>query len=80
MDLPRVSGDVVIVRSTIELVHNIGLTVVAEGVEEEATLKILVDDGCDVAQGYFFSRPCPAQELTTWLNNSPFGAGLKSPR
>jgi hypothetical protein len=67
-------GDAVIVRSTIGLAHNLGLTVVAEGVEDEATLEMLVKDGCDIAQGYFFSRPCPAEELTTWLTESPFGA------
>jgi EAL domain-containing protein (putative c-di-GMP-specific phosphodiesterase class I) len=63
-----------IVRSTIELAHNLGLTVVAEGIEDEAALKILVEDGCDIAQGYFFSRPCSGQELTEWLTESPFGA------
>jgi diguanylate cyclase (GGDEF)-like protein/PAS domain S-box-containing protein len=74
MNLPSVPGDAVIVRSTIELAHNLGLTVVAEGVEDEAALEILVEDGCDSAQGYFFSPPCPADELTTWLTESPFGA------
>jgi diguanylate cyclase (GGDEF)-like protein/PAS domain S-box-containing protein len=73
MNLCTVRGDATIVRSTIELAHNLGLTVVAEGIEEEAALQILVDDGCDVGQGYFFSRPCPAEELTAWLMESPFG-------
>jgi EAL domain-containing protein (putative c-di-GMP-specific phosphodiesterase class I) len=73
MHLPAVAGDAVIVRSTIELAHNLGLTVVAEGVEDEAALDMLVDDGCDSAQGYYFSRPCSAEELTTWLAESPFG-------
>jgi diguanylate cyclase (GGDEF)-like protein/PAS domain S-box-containing protein len=73
MNLCTVRGDATIVRSTIELAHNLGLTVVAEGIEEEAALQILVDDGCDIGQGYFFSRPCPAEELTAWLTESPFG-------
>jgi diguanylate cyclase (GGDEF)-like protein/PAS domain S-box-containing protein len=74
MHITSVTGDAMIVRSTIELAHNLGLTVVAEGIEDEAALKILVEDGCDIAQGYFFSRPCSGQELTEWLTESPFGA------
>jgi EAL domain-containing protein (putative c-di-GMP-specific phosphodiesterase class I) len=77
VNLPSVPGDAVIVRSTIELGHNLGLTVVAEGVEDEAALEILVENGCDLAQGYFFSRPCPADELTSWLTDSPFGARVE---
>jgi diguanylate cyclase (GGDEF)-like protein/PAS domain S-box-containing protein len=80
MHLATVAGDAMIVRSTIELAHNLGLTVVAEGIEDAATLEILVQDGCDVAQGYFFSRPCPADELTAWLTDSPYGALVKSTR
>jgi diguanylate cyclase (GGDEF)-like protein/PAS domain S-box-containing protein len=76
MHLPTVAGDAVIVRSIIELAHNLGLTVVAEGVEGEAALEMLVEDGCDSAQGYHFSRPCPADELTAWLTESPFGAAV----
>jgi diguanylate cyclase (GGDEF)-like protein len=77
MHLPSVASDAVIVRSTIELAHNLGLTVVAEGVEDEAALALLIEDGCDSAQGYYFSRPCPAEELTAWLNESPFGAAAR---
>jgi len=72
--LPSVASDAVIVRSTIELAHNLGLTVVAEGVEDETSLAMLIEDGCDSAQGYYFSRPCPAEQLTAWLTQSPFGA------
>jgi diguanylate cyclase (GGDEF)-like protein/PAS domain S-box-containing protein len=72
--LPSAAGDAVIVRSTIELAHNLGLTVVAEGVENEEALELLVEHRCDSAQGYFFSRPCAADELTAWLTESPFGA------
>ena len=79
-NMPSSSGDAVIVHSTIELAHNLGLRVVAEGVEDLAALEMLVQDGCDIAQGFFFSRPVPAQELTTWLTESPFGASVKISR
>jgi diguanylate cyclase (GGDEF)-like protein len=52
-----------IVRSTIELGHNLGLAVVAEGVETEEVWSRLVDLGCDAAQGYLLSRPVPAADL-----------------
>ena len=55
--------DLAIVRSTIELGHNLGLEVVAEGVEDQATWDRLVELGCDVIQGYHLSRPLPANEL-----------------
>jgi diguanylate cyclase (GGDEF)-like protein/PAS domain S-box-containing protein len=73
-DLASVPGDAVIVRSTIDLAHNLGLTVVAEGVEEEAALALLVKYGCDIGQGYYFSPPRTAEELTQWLAESPYGA------
>jgi diguanylate cyclase (GGDEF)-like protein/PAS domain S-box-containing protein len=59
--------DAVIVRSTIDLGRNLGLQVVAEGVETEDGWQQLADLGCDVAQGYFLSRPVPAEELGDWL-------------
>jgi diguanylate cyclase (GGDEF)-like protein/PAS domain S-box-containing protein len=61
--------DVIIVRSTIELGHQLGLRVVAEGVEDELTAGLLVEYRCDFAQGYFFSRPVPADELTVLLSD-----------
>jgi EAL domain-containing protein (putative c-di-GMP-specific phosphodiesterase class I) len=71
------SDDAVIVRSTIELAHNMGLKVVAEGVEDTRTLDMLHGYHCDVAQGYLISRPLPAGEATQWLHrtqNAPFNA------
>jgi diguanylate cyclase (GGDEF)-like protein/PAS domain S-box-containing protein len=59
--------DPVIVRSIIELAHNLGLAVVAEGVEDGVALERLGTYGCDRAQGYFLGRPCPAEELTARL-------------
>jgi diguanylate cyclase (GGDEF)-like protein/PAS domain S-box-containing protein len=69
--LARVSDDAIIVHSTIELAHNLGLKVVAEGVEDEAVLKILTEYGCDAAQGYFFSRPVSAEEITEQVAQLP---------
>jgi EAL domain-containing protein (putative c-di-GMP-specific phosphodiesterase class I) len=59
--------DAFIVRSTIDLGRNLGLQVVAEGVETEAVWDQLALLGCDVAQGYYLTRPLPADELTQWL-------------
>ena len=59
--------DQIIVRSTIELAHNMGLHVVAEGIEDEFSLNWLAEHDCELAQGYFISRPKPANELTSWL-------------
>jgi len=56
-----------IVRSTIELAHNLGLKVVAEGIENEIAWNILRSYGCDQAQGYYMSKPVPAIELEVWL-------------
>ncbi|MGA2520524.1 MAG: bifunctional diguanylate cyclase/phosphodiesterase [Acidimicrobiales bacterium] len=55
--------DLELVRATIELGHAMGLRVVAEGIEDAATLDVLSDLGCDLAQGYFISRPMPPEEL-----------------
>jgi diguanylate cyclase (GGDEF)-like protein len=57
-----------IVRSTIELGHNLGLTVVAEGVETDHELAELRRYGCDAAQGYYFARPMPAAAFERWLS------------
>ncbi len=59
--------DSVIVRSTIELGHNLGLEVVAEGVEDQASLEQLERLGCDLAQGYYLSPPLPAEQFERWL-------------
>ena len=63
--------DEVIVRSTIDLGHNLGLSVVAEGVETRAVMERLAPLGCDVAQGYYLGRPMPAEELEIWLDHHP---------
>jgi diguanylate cyclase (GGDEF)-like protein len=67
---PMLKGesDLIIVRSTINLGHDLGLRVIAEGVEDEQTLARLARLGCDLAQGYHVSRPLPAAGFTEWLD------------
>jgi EAL domain-containing protein (putative c-di-GMP-specific phosphodiesterase class I) len=59
--------DATIVRSTIDLGRNLGLEVVAEGVESEPIWNTLRELGCTIAQGYYLSRPVPPAELGEWL-------------
>lgn len=61
------AGDIKIVRSTIDLGHNMGLRVVAEGIETEDAWRLLSELGCDQGQGYFMSRPIPADQFLPWL-------------
>jgi len=67
MNMAESDNDAVIVRSTIDLARNLGLHVVAEGVETEQAWDQLSELGCTLAQGYYLSRPVPAAELTDWL-------------
>jgi EAL domain-containing protein (putative c-di-GMP-specific phosphodiesterase class I) len=60
-------GDLAVVRSIVELGHSLGLTVVAEGVEEDIARDQLAAMGCDVAQGYLISRPLSETRLEAWL-------------
>jgi diguanylate cyclase (GGDEF)-like protein len=60
-------GDLAVVRAIVDLGHSLGLTVVAEGVEEDATRDQLLEMGCDVAQGYLISRPLGAERFDAWL-------------
>jgi diguanylate cyclase (GGDEF)-like protein len=64
-------SDAVIVRSTIDLARNLGLRVIAEGVEDETTWDLLAALGCDAAQGYYLSRPVPAHAFAGWLQRTP---------
>jgi len=59
----------VIVRSTIDLAHNLGLTVVAEGVESEEVKSQLLAMGCDAAQGSFISEPRSAAAMAEWMGD-----------
>lgn len=71
LNMERDLDDTKIVRSTIDLGHNIGLRVVAEGVETKIVWELLARMGCDQAQGYYMSRPIPADEFAAWAVTWP---------
>jgi diguanylate cyclase (GGDEF)-like protein len=66
-DMATDRGNYVLVESAVDLGHNLGLTVVAEGVEDEPVVAALSDLGCDVAQGYYFARPLPPAQFAEFL-------------
>jgi EAL domain-containing protein (putative c-di-GMP-specific phosphodiesterase class I) len=74
IDMKLDSNDAVIVRATIDLAHNMSLRVVAEGVENPETLRLLTSLGCDVVQGFFVSQALPYDELIQWLSKSAWSA------
>jgi diguanylate cyclase (GGDEF)-like protein len=71
-DMNRSDSDAAIVRSTIDLAHSLGLGVVAEGIEDEETWAQLESMGCDLAQGYFLSRPLTPEAFSEWLTQTAF--------
>jgi diguanylate cyclase (GGDEF)-like protein len=77
MSMATSDDDAFIVRATIDLGRNLGLRVVAEGVETETVWNRLGELGCDVGQGYYLSRPVPATELTRWLIAARSGRTLQ---
>lgn len=70
IDMVENENDAVIVRSTIDLAHNLGLKVIAEGVETRDAWHSLSMLGCDCSQGYFMGKPMPAEKLEAWLRES----------
>jgi EAL domain-containing protein (putative c-di-GMP-specific phosphodiesterase class I)/ActR/RegA family two-component response regulator len=60
-------SDLVMVQKTIEIGHALGMKVVGEGVETQEQLDLLYANGCDIVQGYFFSRPLPLKDMQAWL-------------
>lgn len=68
-NLPDDHNNCSIVEAVISMAHQLGLTIVAEGVEETRQLAFLRDRGCDIIQGYYFSRPLPADKFTEWWRN-----------
>ena len=77
MEMNEDENDAMIVRSTIDLAHNLGLEVVAEGVESEEALNLLRLLDCDGAQGYYISRPMSVTALEQWLLDSPYCANME---
>jgi len=78
--MTRNENDAAIVRTSIDLGHNLGLEVVAEGVETEDVLKRLGELGCDTAQGHYISRPLSTDEFTEWLKQSAWGPAKRNPK
>ncbi|RPI48068.1 MAG: EAL domain-containing protein [Acidobacteria bacterium] len=72
-DMATDADDATIVRSTVELAHNMGLKVVAEGVEDQTSYDLLARLGCDYAQGYLMGRPQSAEQFQRWLRESAWG-------
>jgi len=70
MDVASNRQDVAIVRSIIELGHNLGFKVIAEGVETGSSWDMLSSLGCDAAQGFHISKPLPESHFTSWLSAS----------
>ena len=75
--MTRSDADAAIVRTVIDLAHNLGKQVCAEGVETEATANRLREMGCDLAQGFWIGRAMPADELMRWLRATSWGLQLR---
>jgi len=75
VNMTKNEQDLVIVRSTIDLAHNLGMSVVAEGLESEEHLCLLRELGCNVGQGFFISEPQPIEALTGWFDRAPWRIG-----
>jgi len=71
--------DALLVRSTIDLAHSLGMKVTAEGVETDLAMSLLAGMGCDIAQGYYIARPMPLADLLGFLTEAK-AAPAQSPR
>lgn len=78
-DLGANPEDVAIVRAIITMAHNLGMTVVAEGVETPCHLEHLIRERCDYVQGYYISRPVPAEQMETMLREQGSSRGASLP-
>ncbi len=78
MNMKTNQNDEVIVRAIIDLAHNLGLRVVAEGAESQDEWDMLARFDCDIVQGYYISRPQPAEDITAWLRKT-FGVKISQP-
>lgn len=79
LNMDKDQDDAMIVRSTIDLAHNMGFKVVAEGVDHAETLAMLATWGCDIAQGYYICRPLAVPELERWLDERNRQSAARSP-
>jgi len=70
MNMANDKKDESIVKAAVDLAHTLDLKIVAEGVEDEKTLDLLSDMGCDYAQGFYMAKPMPSEELIVWMGNS----------
>lgn len=75
MNMHEDKDNSVIVKSTIELAHNLGYSVVAEGIENEVIYAVLQAYDCNFGQGFYMSRPVPADKLKIWLIENNWGFG-----
>jgi len=74
VDIVNSENDAAIVKATINLAHNLGLHVTAEGVESKEILAKLKAYGCDVAQGYYLNKPLSVKDFNEWINLAQFQA------
>lgn len=77
-DLGTDPDDRILAATIVNLGHSLGLKVVAEGVETEEQRRILLEQGCDLAQGYYFGRPVPAEEFVEWLGSWSEPSGMST--
>lgn len=68
--LSLMKGTYYIVESAINLAHNLGLKIIAEGIEDTETEKMLIDMGCDMGQGYLYSKPLNDQDISSWIEKN----------
>ena len=68
LDLEKTQNDALLIRSTIDLAHSLGLKVTAEGVETETAMALLAAMGCDQSQGYFIARPMSLNALFDFMD------------
>ena len=69
LDMLENENDAAIVRATIDLAHNLGMKVVAEGVENKETADRLAELGCDILQGFYFSKPLAPRQFLNWISD-----------
>ena len=79
MGMRETSDDAVIVRSIVELGHNLSLSVVAEGIEDTETWDLLGNLKCNIAQGFLMSRPLPAHNVLPWIQSSEWSGHAQTP-